>query len=360
MSRRGTNIYKRKDGRWEARYVKAIGADGKKKYGSVYGASYTEARDKQLLFIKTAEQKCKSRTKITLSTVMHEWLTSIENTVKKSTYQKYTSISKNHIDNNSLGMLPVGFITSKNLCEYTNAKLQSGKLSEKTVNDILVVISMALSYAEEVYGVKKPRINHVKEPVKAMRVLSVNEQTKLEKFLFNNTDIYKFGIILALYTGIRIGELCALQWDDIHDDSMTVSKTLHRIKGGDKTVIEITEPKTKASNRDIPLPSFLRDLIDSFRSSGPVLKTRRGNMVEPRLMQMAFARIIAYCDLPKTNFHALRHTFATRCVEAGFDIKSLSEILGHTDVKTTLNKYVHSSYEQKQKNMERLKPTQNL
>ena len=135
---------------------------------------------------------------------------------------------------------------------------------------------------------------------------------------------------------------------------------MHRIKDGDKTIIEITEPKTRASNRTIPLPPFLIELICDYRNKGPVLHNRNGKAVEPRLMQKHFENIIEECGLPKTNFHALRHTFATRCVEAGFDIKSLSEILGHTDVKTTLNKYVHSSYELKQKNMERLKPSISL
>ena len=95
--------------------------------------------------------------------------------------------------------------------------------------------------------------------------------------------------------------------------------------------------------------------MERFRDYGSVLKNRNGNRVEPRLMQMTFEKFVVECGLPKTNFHALRHTFATRCVEAGFDIKSLSEILGHSDVKTTLNKYVHSSMEQKQKNMALLK-----
>ena len=167
-------------------------------------------------------------------------------------------------------------------------------------------------------------------------------------------NIYKFAILLALYTGIRIGELCALDWSDV-TDVIRISKTLYRIKRGNKTVLEIATPKTPSSNRIIPIPDCMKNYIERFRSYGSVLKNRNGNRVEPRLLQLTFEKIISKCDLPKTNFHALRHTFATRCVEAGFDIKSLSEILGHKDVKTTLNKYVHSSFEQKQKNMDLLK-----
>jgi integrase len=356
MSRKGANIYKRKDGRWEARYVKSIGADGKKQYGSVYGTSYTEAREKQLLFIGNYTPYQQTKATGTLSAVMCEWLISIEHTVKKSTYQKYRSITENHVNHSALGSLPIKYLTSRNISEFASAKLSSGKLSEKTVNDILVVISLALTYAEEAYGIKKPRIHHIKEPLKEMRVLSVEEQVVLERYLRLDMGLYQFGILLALYTGIRIGELCALDWSDIHDGYVVISKTLHRIKDGNKTILEITEPKTKASNRTIPLPTYMQELTEVFRGEGSVLKTRSRGRVEPRLMQMTFERMIDECGLPKTNFHALRHTFATRCIEAGFDVKSLSEILGHSDVKTTLNKYVHSSYELKQKNMELLKP----
>lgn len=160
------------------------------------------------------------------------------------------------------------------------------------------------------------------------------------------------GILLALYTGMRVGELCALQWDDVADNTIIINKTIQRLKQNGKTVLEITEPKTRSSNRKIPVPDFLMATLNQYRSYGSVLKNRNGKPVEPRLMQLTFEKYVNECGLPKTNFHALRHTFATRCVEAGFDIKSLSEILGHTDVKTTLNKYVHSSLEQKQKNME--------
>lgn len=234
-------------------------------------------------------------------------------------------------------------------------------LSAKTINDIIIVIGLSLSYAEEVYGIKKPKLQRVKEPKKVMRVLSLQEQKQLEQYLYHDMNLYHFGVLLALYTGIRIGELCALQWDDIRTDCIIISKTMHRIQDNDHTIIEITEPKTPSSVRTLPIPEFLKNIIDGYRRScGYVLVNRNGNWVEPRLMQLTFKKIIEDCDLPKTNFHALRHTFATRCIEAGFDVKSLSEILGHADVKTTLNKYVHSSFEFKKENMKRLKPIVNL
>ena len=360
MPRRGNNIYKRKDGRWEARYVKGISADGKKLYGSVYGRTYTEAKEKQALFLQDC-LSTKSQNTISLSVLMHEWLNHIENTVKKSTYQKYCSIVKNHIDTNIIGSLPVRYLSPNSYSNYTKSKLDSGALSPKTVNDIVIVIGLSLSYAEEVYGIKKVRLQRVKEPKKEMRVLSIQEQKQLERYLYHDMNLYKFGVLLALYTGMRIGELCALQWDDIRPDCIVISKTMHRIQDSNHTIIEITEPKTPSSVRAIPIPQFLQSIIDKYRQqNGYVLVNRNGKYVEPRLMQLNFKRMVEDCGLPKTNFHALRHTFATRCIEAGFDVKSLSEILGHADVKTTLNKYVHSSFELKQENMKRLKPIVNL
>ena len=357
MSKKGTNIYKRKDGRWEARYIKSVEADGCKKYGYVYGSSYREARDKQLYFMQNLHLSVK-QPHIKLSDLMREWLESIEFAVKKATYQKYESLIRNHIETESIGKMQVKFLTGKIINDFAAGRLLV--LSAKSVNDILVVINMALSYAEEIYNIPKVKIRYVKEPVKEMRVLSVLEQKKFEVYLKQDMDICKFGVLLALYTGIRIGELCALQWEDVGKGEIVISKTLHRINGEHGTILEVTEPKTKSSNRIIPLPHFLIPIIEQFRSHGAVLKNAAGRQVEPRLMQQRFAKYILECGLPKTNFHALRHTFATRCVEAGFDIKSLSEILGHTDVKTTLNKYVHSSFELKQRNMELLCPASNL
>ena len=356
MPKRGNNIYKRKDGRWEARYVKGIKADGKKIYGSVYGKTYAEAKDKQAKFI-IEHSSLEISGKITLSELTHEWICSIENSVKRTTYQKYYSIVKNHIDTNMIGTLPVQLLSTKIYSDFSRSKLNSGALSPKTVNDIIIVIGLALSYAEEVYGIKKPKLQRVKEPKKEMRVLSIEEQKQLEQYLYQDIALYKFGVLLALYTGLRIGELCALQWEDMQSDCIVINKTMHRIQDGNHTIIEIGEPKTSSSIRTIPIPEFLQPIINIYRKpKGYVLINRNGKRVEPRLMQLNFQRMIENCGIQRTNFHALRHTFATRCIEAGFDVKSLSEILGHADVKTTLDKYVHSSFKLKQQNMKLLKP----
>lgn len=357
MPKKNTNIYKRKDGRWEARYLKTISLDGKRKYGSVYGKSFDEAKAKQ-------EEKIRSQSKFnentsvknyTLSNLSSEWLTSVGKTVKKSTYQKYETIIRKHIQPHSLSGIFLINLTTKEIHSFSEQLCNNG-LSAKTANDILVVVGLILKYAEDIYNIPKPKIKYIKQPKKELRVLSGNEQATLEEFLYKNINSYKLGILLALYTGIRIGELCALQWEDIYSDRIVINKTVQRLKTGDRTVLTVTAPKTNSSIREIPIPEFLKTYLNAFRETGSVMKNGHGKAVEPRLMQITFDKYIRECGLSKTNFHALRHTFATRCVESGFDVKSLSDILGHSDVKTTLNKYVHSTMNQKKKNMNLLIP----
>ena len=156
-----------------------------------------------------------------------------------------------------------------------------------------------------------------------------------------------------------MGELCALKWGDIENGTLHITKTMQRLsKGvGKGTEIIIGDPKTSTSNRIIPLPSFISAQIEKFRNSNEeayFLSTLDHPLTEPRVMQYYFQRYIEALDLPKANFHCLRHTFATRCVECDFEIKSLSLILGHSNVQTTMNKYVHSSMSLKAVNMEKL------
>ncbi|MBO4693088.1 MAG: site-specific integrase [Clostridia bacterium] len=357
MPKRGANIYKRKDGRWEARYVKEILPSGKKKYGSVYAKSYLEVKDKQQFYLSNKNNENNRKCNITVSQLSVSWLKSIEKSVKVLTFQKYSGIVNNHIIP-LLGIFLVKQITSQKINELAAKKLEH--LSPSTVNEILVVLGEMLSFAENEYGIIKPKYKMIKEPKTEMRVLSKSEQQILEHYLMNDIDIYKFGVLFALYTGVRIGELCALKWRDINEGIISINKTMHRIStiNGSKIILE--EPKTNSSIRKIPVPAFLEAIISQNEGVGFVLKTRNGTPVEPRLMQQKFSKYLSLCDIEGATFHTLRHTFATRCVEAGFEIKSLSEILGHASVKITLDKYVHSSLEQKQKNMNLLKAASNF
>lgn len=352
MPKRGENIYKRKDGRWEARYVKEITADGKKKYGSVYASSYKEVKEKQQLCILQPTENY-NPIRITVTELIAEWLSNMKNHVKPCTYQKYECVCRNHIISD-LGTIAVRYISRFTIMSFTERLLEKN-LSAKTVNDILIVLGLALKYAQETYSITVPKINYVKEHQREMRVFSVQEQQIITEYLLKQIDIHKFGVLLALYTGMRIGELCALRWDDITDEHIVINKTMMRIKNEQsKTEVKIGSPKSESSNRIIPTPKCLLPMINQFRSNGYVLSNDKLKYTEPRLMQIKFGQMIAECNIEKTNFHALRHTFATRCIEAGVDVKTLSELLGHSDVKTTLNRYVHSSFELKQKSMEQL------
>jgi len=195
-----------------------------------------------------------------------------------------------------------------------------------------------------------------------MRVLSKDEQAVLVKHLHKNAGAVSLGILLSLYTGIRLGELCALRWENLNLREKTVSirATLQRIPNlsgnGAKTKVTVTPPKSKRSMRDIPLPDFLAALLEPIAANPQayLLTGKQWRFMEPRTMQYHFSRYVAACGIEGANFHCLRHTFATRCIELGFDVKTLSEILGHSNVNITLNRYVHSSFDLKRENMAKL------
>lgn len=278
-----------------------------------------------------------------------------------STYNKYCNIFKHYI-------LPViGEYKPRTISPYQMEEifLSIAHLSPKTQNDILCIIKLFFSYLEasgypvevNLKGVR------IRQEFRKMRVFSVEEQRQLSRYLLQETDLSKLGVYLSLYTGIRIGELCALQRKNLSLDnrSILVEKTMQRIQtegGRAKTEVMITEPKSKCSVREIPLPDFLislfRQYYGEFEPEVFLLSGRADKFVEPRTLQNRFRQYLEESGIDKANFHTLRHTFATRCVEQGFDIKTLSELLGHVNVNITLNRYVHSSMELKRNHMEKL------
>lgn len=365
MSRRGENIYKRKDGRWEGRYIKSYTADNKAKYGYVYGKTYSEVKEK-LICAKAIPSRNISEHKtitISLSEILTLWLLSVQRNVKEATYARYHHLVKAHV-RPELGAHTVDRITPTIIENYINELLAHGRLdgkgglSSKTVTEILTIIKTAIDYAQYLgYGVSLPlsKIN-IKKKENHIRVLSASEQQQLERVLLTNIDSIKFGILLSLYTGIRLGELCALRWDcvDLNLGIIKVKQTMQRIQNTDpteerRTKVVFTDPKTKTSSRAIPLPASLLMLAYNFQSTPNsfVLTGSSEKYIEPRTMQNHFKRIIQESGISSANYHALRHTFATRCVELGFDVNTLSELLGHTNVNITLNRYVHSSIEVK-------------
>ncbi|MFR0985310.1 MAG: site-specific integrase [Frisingicoccus sp.] len=192
--------------------------------------------------------------------------------------------------------------------------------------------------------------------------MSRKEQEKLCQYLYSDLNACNIGILISLFTGLRVGEICALRWEDISISEQTIHicRTMQRIqdksgKNG-RTKIVVTTPKSPCSIRTIPIPEELMQILISFQTSrtGYFLTGSCQKYMEPRTMQNRFKAALKNCSVSNANYHALRHTFATRCVELGFDVKSLSEILGHANVNITMNRYVHPSMELKKANMQRL------
>lgn len=374
MARKGENIYKRKDGRYEGRYITSYDENGKAKYAYIYDKTYKGVKEKLIQAkakhsnIKSAEINLTDNTKY--EHCLYQWLSKKKISVKDSTYIRYKNIVNNHIIP-SLGKYPISKISTSLMEQFVKQKLDSGRvdnssgISTKTMSDILVIIKETFKYAQS-NGI--PTICSfsdicIKCSPHEMRVLTDSEEKRLIAVLSSDIDRYKLGVLISLFTGIRIGELCALQWKNVSlaDKTLKVEHTMQRLQYEDnysatKTRVIITEPKSYAAIRIIPLPDFLIDLMMPFAASPDafILSGKSKVYVEPRTMQNRFKTYLSKGKIDDANFHSLRHTFATRCIEIGFDVKTLSEILGHSNVKITLDKYVHSSLALKRSNMDKL------
>lgn len=300
--------------------------------------------------------------------IADQWLNSLKPQLKESSIVKYTNILNLHLFP-EFSNREITEITRNNIRTFSCNLLVSGNhknqgLSPKTVTDILSVLKSIFRYAtlEKNLLVADIKGISVKKQQKPMRILSRIEQTTLSNYLCSELTLCNLGILLCLYTGLRIGELCALKWEDISfkEQSLYVHQTMQRIQtfkeNGNETYVKISTPKSDCSIRKIPIPGEIFQLIKSSEKPADTffLTGLPDIYIEPRTMQNRFKYIIGQCKIGDTNFHALRHTFATRCIELGFDIKCLSEILGHANVNITLNRYVHPSMELKQKNMNML------
>ena len=206
-------------------------------------------------------------------------------------------------------------------------------------------------------NLQKPSIDK-----RELEVLSVFDQNRLESALLNNINETKLGILISLNTGLRIGEVCALSWNDIDFENQIfhIRSTVARVKSDDErngtTKLIIDKPKTKSSLRDIPIPSKLIPILVFMkqRATGIYVVSNNNCFISPRTYEYRYHKILDDCNIPSVNYHTLRHTFATRCIEVGVDVKTLSEILGHANVSITLNTYVHSSMELKRQQLEKL------
>jgi len=282
--------------------------------------------------------------------VMEEWLDTVRTYVKPTTFAAYDTIVRRHLEP-EFGDIKPNKLTAMQIEAYKR-ELAEGEYAPTTLKNILNVLRGAVHYAQR-YGCtvgdevfKGNSVNFTKD----IQVLSAADQERIVEFLGEHPRGKSLGVLICMYTGLRVGEVCGLRWGDIAKDgrSLTVKRTVSRMRRGERTELYVGEPKSSSSRRRIPLPANLAQIL-----SGPMRRPDDYYIVtnspikipEPRNMQRYFHEVQESVGIEIVKFHALRHTFATRCVELGFDVKSLSMILGHANVSVTLNTYVHPSFE---------------
>lgn len=359
MPRRGENIFHRKDGRWEARYVKEITNDNKKIYGSVYAKTYREVKLKRNNICAALTNGNLIISKDTLGFYIRQWLKFYKLRFKISTYVKYYSVVGNYLLPH-FDKIPLKDLSNHHIDVFTNNLLTKGKngnpLASKTVKDILLILKSVFKFIQTEYNINvNINIVYPRTPKKESRILTKAEFINLNSTLLQDIDSCKFGVLIAMATGIRIGELCALKWNNINldEDYFYIEKTMLRIKNLDstepKTIIIEQSPKSATSIRKIPIPKNLIPLFKKFKQSKDcyLLTGKPDKFIEPRALEKKFKKYLKSAQIEDANFHMLRHTFATFCIEAGVEIKCLSEILGHSGSQVTLDRYVHSSFKSK-------------
>lgn len=364
MPRKGLNIYKRKDGRWEGRILRGT-KEGKRQYTSVYGHSYREAKEK-LLEVTADCRKEMPKCGLSVSQVMEQWLKDKQHTWKESTYACYRGIVNLHITGN-IGQIPAREFNDIQFHGFLrDIHCKSGlSAAPAYIHNIGAAIIQAFRYMSREYHYNLPSLTNMKM-IRTGRNLvlpSESEMGQLRDYLYlHEQDSTCIGILLAYHTGIRLGELCALKWGDIDFEKgmLTINRNMQRVKNfqqsESKTNICIQTPKTVTSSRSIPLPDRLVEFLHQNRRDGKnyVIQGKNREWAEARTVQYRFSAILKNCGITHFKFHTLRHYFATTCIQRGFDVKSLSEILGHSTVQTTMNLYVHSSMAQKRKLMNQI------
>lgn len=359
MSRRGENIRRRKDGRWEGRYIVDRNMEGKAVYRSVYGKTYLEAKGKLYSEKLKKAQQPRKKCKIMFQMVLEEWLKDNRIRFKASTYSKYDFIIRRHIIP-ELGRLPITEINTTRLNSYLEDKLTKGgledgePLSASYVRTIALIINSAVNYAaaQEYCLPLKSKMHKPMVRKKDILLLDNRDYKILNRYCQEHLSVASLGVLIALHTGLRVGEICGLRWCDIDalNHLLYVNNTITRIQDATSRCKWVLEsPKTDSSRRVIPISESLVTILMRMRArtASVYVISEKDGFINPRTFEYQFHQLLHSCNVRDVNFHALRHTFATRCVEGGMDIKTLSEILGHSNVSITLNTYVHSSLELK-------------
>ena len=299
---------------------------------------------------------------MTIKELLFMWLDNYEKErVKPRTYSRYQSIIELHLIP-EFGDISIENLKRRAIQEFLTKKkkegnLLSGKeLSSASTNLMLTVLSMAFEYAIDMEICEDNpciRLKRIPEDSKKVEAFTRDEQKKIEAYIKSSNDRRLFGILLDFYSGIRIGELIALEWQDVDFDKgiIHINKTAYRDKSktGEWEVC-IDKPKTKSSERVIPLPTCIIELMKEYSitsKSDYVIENKKSERMSIRSYQYIFEKITEKVGVRKLNFHAIRHTFATRAIECGMDIKTLSEIMGHKNASITLNRYAHSMLDTK-------------
>lgn len=300
--------------------------------------------------------------------ISDEWLAIKRLSVKQSSYVKYKTIIKVHL-------IPYFKDMEFNHCdEFIIAKFfltltDSKKLSSSTIHSIKNVLKSIYQYGEQKYQFNHIDFSIVKIPTSKnkSRTLTKNEEVLLSNYCFANINSTTIAILLSLYTGLRLGEICALQWNDIDytQEIIKITKTAQRLENDEKdnlkTKIKLLTPKTISSHRYVIIPQFLNDILKTYFSGlkrinvkeNYYIVTNSSKVIDPRTLQRRFSKICSTLGF-STNFHSLRHTYATNCIKFGIDVKTVSEMLGHSNVSTTLNRYVHPSFEFKKEQIKKI------
>ncbi len=367
MARHGENIHKRKDGRWEGRYIKARTPDKRIHWGYVYGTTYADV--KQILVRKKAEYGLYqlTDTRLTFAELAEIWLQSIKCGLKESTYAHYRYTLHKYILP-ILGVLPISALEERRLEQalqqiITPPDGQHKALSFSSARECLSVVRRICKYAAHL-KVLRPMELSVRLPQEKSRSttpLSAVEQNRLRTYVLSTPTPRKLGLLLGMESGLRIGEICGLKWSDfdLNAGIIQIKRTVSRISCGDgHTKIVVQMPKTRTSRREVPLPKHivraLKTLQPSYPSDAWFLSGSTVKPVEPRCYRKSIRAYLKQAAVRQVHPHVLRHTFATTCLQAGCDIKTLSELLGHTSANITLQRYVHSDLTRKRREIQRI------
>lgn len=298
----------------------------------------------------------------TINQITEEWKEEKKKYVKKSTYAAYQLLIQNHIKPYFGDLYEVN---EEKVQQFVFDKLDAG-LSEKTIRDIIIVLKMILKF-----GIKNGYLEYIqidarfpsKQERKNLDVLSKADQKKFMEHLRNNFTFKNLGIFICFSTGMRIGEICGLRWCDVDtaEGVIKVRHTLQRIyiiEGETRhTELLLDTPKTANSVRDIPMSSELLKMLKSLNkvvNENYYVISNDIKPIEPRTYRNYYKKLCKQLDIPELKFHGLRHSFATRCIESKADYKTVSVLLGHSNISTTLNLYVHPNKEQKKKTIDKM------